>query len=80
MRAGKDVVTNPTQLLNLYKNGLYDPASLVKMINEQAFGVVVLRAQFYPEPVLQAIGQKVSHAGRCGHERIYLPHSHSEVI
>lgn len=58
MRAGKDVVTNPTQLLNLYKNGLYNPASLVEMINRQAFGVVVLRAQFYPEPVLQAIGQR----------------------
>ena len=58
MRAGKDVVTNPTQLLNLYKNGLYDPAGLVEMVNGQAFGVVVLRAQFYPEPVLQAIGQK----------------------
>ena len=58
MRAGKDVVTNPTQLLNLYKNGLYDPSNLVEMINRQAFGVIVLRAQFYPDPVLQAIGQK----------------------
>ena len=58
MRAGKDVVTNPTQLLNLYKNGLYDPANLVEMINRQAFGLVLLRAQFYPEPVLRAIGQK----------------------
>jgi hypothetical protein len=58
MRVGKDVVTNPTQLLNLYKNGLYDPASLVEMINRKAFGVVVLRAQFYPQPVLEAIGQE----------------------
>jgi hypothetical protein len=58
MRAGKDVVTNPTQLLNLYNNGLYDPASLVEMINQKAFGVILLRAQFYPPPVLQAIGQK----------------------
>jgi hypothetical protein len=58
MRAGKDVVTNPTQLLNLYNNKLYDPANLVEMINRQAFGVIVLRAQFYPDPVLQAIGQK----------------------
>ncbi len=57
MRAGKDVVTNPTQLLNLYKNGLYDPASLIEMINQRAFGVVLLRAQFYPPPVLRAIGQ-----------------------
>jgi hypothetical protein len=58
MRAGKDVVTNPTQLLNLYNNKLYDPANLVEMINRQAFSVIVLRAQFYPDPVLQAIGQK----------------------
>jgi hypothetical protein len=58
MRAGKDVVTNPTQLLNLYNNGLYDPASLIEMIDRKAFGVVVLRAQFYPPPVLQALGQK----------------------
>ena len=58
MRASKDVVTNPTQLLNLYKNGLFDPANLVEMINRRAFGVVVLRAQFYPEPVLRAIGQE----------------------
>jgi len=52
------VVTNPTQLLNLYNNGLYDPANLVEMINQKAFGVILLRAQFYPPPVLQAIGQK----------------------
>jgi hypothetical protein len=58
MRAGKAVVTNPTQLLNLYNNGMYDPANLVEMINRQAFGVIVLRAQFYPQPVLQAIGQR----------------------
>jgi hypothetical protein len=58
MRAGKDVVTNPTQLLNLYNNKLYDPTNLVEMINQKAFGVIVLRAQFYPPPVLEAIGQK----------------------
>lgn len=58
MRAGKDVVTNPTQLLNLYNNKLYDPTRLVEMVNRQAFGVIVLRAQFYPPPVLEAIGQK----------------------
>jgi hypothetical protein len=58
MRAGKDVVTNPTQLLNLYNNKLYNPTSLVEMIDRQAFGAIVLRAQFYPQPVLEAIGQK----------------------
>ncbi len=57
IRAGKPVVTNPTQLLNLYTNGLYDPTNLVAMIEDQAFGVVILRALFYPDPVLFTIGQ-----------------------
>jgi hypothetical protein len=53
--AGKDVVTNPTQLLNLWLRGLYDGGELIGMIERQTFGLVVLRAQFYPEPVLIAI-------------------------
>jgi hypothetical protein len=55
--AGEPVVTNPTQLLNLYKNGLLDTSELVTRISEQEFGVVIFRAQFYPPPVLEAIGQ-----------------------
>ncbi|NLE99566.1 MAG: hypothetical protein GX601_01165 [Anaerolineales bacterium] len=55
--AGEPVVTNPTQLLNLYKNGLLDTTEIVERINRQEFGVVVFRAQFYPHPVLEAIGQ-----------------------
>ncbi|HXF69162.1 MAG TPA: hypothetical protein VNK89_05105 [Thermoflexus sp.] len=55
--AGKEPVTNPTQLLNLYKNGKLNPEPLIRMIRAQAFGIVVLRAQFYPQPVLDAIGQ-----------------------
>jgi 4-amino-4-deoxy-L-arabinose transferase-like glycosyltransferase len=67
-RSGKPVVTNPTQLLNLYNNNtpertLYDPSALIAMIEEQAFGVVILRREigqtaiigFYPPPVLAAI-------------------------
>lgn len=67
-RSGKPVVTNPTQLLNLYNNNtpertLYDPAALIALIEEQAFGVVILRREigqtailgFYPPPVLAAI-------------------------
>jgi hypothetical protein len=60
--AGKDVVTNPTQLLNLANNGLFDDTALVGMINEQAFGLLVLRAQFYPGAVLEAIGQHYTHS------------------
>jgi len=55
--AEEPVVTNPTQLLNLYKNDLLDTTEIVDRINRQEFGVVVFRAQFYPQPVLDAIGQ-----------------------
>ncbi len=53
--AGKDVITNPTQLKNLYENGRYDPSTLIDAIRAHAFNVVVFRAQFYPPPVLDAI-------------------------
>ncbi len=56
--AGADVVTNPTQLLNLYNNGQLEMDELLAMIDRQAFGVVIFRAEFYPGPVLQAIGQR----------------------
>ena len=55
MQAGQEVVTNATQLNNLYINGLYDPAALVEAIEDHTFGVIVLRARFYPAPVLEAI-------------------------
>ena len=53
--AEKEVITNPTQLKNLYENGQYDPAALIDAIEAHAFTVVVFRAQFYPPPVLTAI-------------------------
>jgi len=53
----RPVITNPTQLLNLYKNGLLDTSDLVLRLDRQEFGAVVFRAQFYPLPVLEAIGQ-----------------------
>ncbi|MFQ5433628.1 MAG: hypothetical protein ACE5FD_02025 [Anaerolineae bacterium] len=55
---GRDIVTNPTQFLNLYKNGVVDLTEMLAMINGQAFDTVVLRAQFYPPEVLDAIGQQ----------------------
>jgi len=55
--ANEPVVTNPTQLLNLYNNDLLDTAEIIETINRQEFGVVIFRAQFYPPPVLEAIGQ-----------------------
>ncbi len=50
--AGKEVVGNPTQLRNLYNNGLYDSTELNAMLEAQDFHVLVLRAFFYPDPVL----------------------------
>jgi hypothetical protein len=55
--AGKPVVTNPTQLLNLYNNGMLDTSEIVDRVDQQTFDVVIFRAQFYPPPVLTAIGQ-----------------------
>jgi hypothetical protein len=51
-------VTNPTQLLNLYNNNQVDLTEMLDMLNNQAFDSVILRAQFYPPPVLDAIGQQ----------------------
>ncbi|MCB9452030.1 MAG: hypothetical protein H6672_11360 [Anaerolineaceae bacterium] len=53
--AGKDVITNPTQLLNLANNGLYDGSALIQMIEDQDFGLVIFRGQLYPVPVLIAV-------------------------
>jgi len=55
--ADKPVVTNPTQLLNLYNNGLLDTTEIIEQIKEQRFDLVIFRAQFYPAPVLETIGQ-----------------------
>lgn len=55
LHAGKDVVTNPTQLLNLSKNDALDTTRLIEMIRRREFGAVVFRAMFYPEDVKQAI-------------------------
>jgi hypothetical protein len=55
---GRDVITNPTQLLNLYNNNAVDLTDMLAMLDEQAFDTVVLRAQFYPPPVLDVIGQR----------------------
>ncbi len=57
LMADRPVVTNPTQLLNLSLKGLYDGAELVSMIEQQEFGLIILRAQFYPQEVLVAISR-----------------------
>jgi hypothetical protein len=60
--AGKPVITNPTQLLNLANNGMFDSSALIALIESQYFGLIVLRAQFYPVDVLQAINRSYEHA------------------
>jgi hypothetical protein len=55
-RAGKPVVTNPFPQLVMYQAGLFDPAAEIAMIERQEFGLAILRAQFYPPPVLTALG------------------------
>jgi hypothetical protein len=55
--AGKEVVTNPTQLLNLWKAGVYNGDELIRMIENREFAFIILRAQFYPPHVLEAIWQ-----------------------
>ncbi len=54
----RDVITNPTQLLNLYNNNAVDLTEMLGMLDRQEFDTVVLRAQFYPPPVLETIGQR----------------------
>lgn len=55
LQAGKEVISNPTQLKNLDNAGLLDHRQLVAAIEDQTFGLIIFRARFYPEPVLAAV-------------------------
>ncbi len=57
LAAGREVITNPTQLLNLWRAGQFEGDALIGMIERREFGLIILRAQFYPTPILEAIGQ-----------------------
>lgn len=54
---GKEVVGNATHLRNLYLAGIWSPDNLVADLRERRFDWVVLNAELYPEPVLEAIGR-----------------------
>ena len=54
----RDIVTNPTQLLNLYNNGQVDLSEMLAMLENKEFDTIVFRAQFYPPPVLEVIGRQ----------------------
>jgi hypothetical protein len=55
LEAGRDVITNPTQLLNLYNTRQFTGERLIEMLENQEFAFIILRARFYPEPVLIAM-------------------------
>ncbi|MGJ3238877.1 MAG: glycosyltransferase family 39 protein [Anaerolineae bacterium] len=57
LAAGRDVITNPTQLRNLWLNGMWNGDELIADIDDQIFGLIIFRAQFYPVPVLEAVGE-----------------------
>ena len=54
---GREVVGNATHLRNLHQAGLWRPDRLVADLAERRFSWVVLDAELYPEPVLEAIGR-----------------------
>lgn len=55
IQAGREVITNGVQLKNLYEQGKYDPTELITMLESHEFGLIVLRAGFYPPPILETI-------------------------
>jgi hypothetical protein len=54
---GKEVVGNATHLRNVYLAGVWSPDNLVTDLRERRFSWVVLNAELYPAPVLEAIGR-----------------------
>ena len=54
---GRDIITNPTQMLNIYKNDALDLSNILSMVENQEFGSILFRAQLYPPPLLHAVGQ-----------------------
>jgi hypothetical protein len=53
----KEIVGNATHLRNLYQAGVWSPDALVGDLRERRYSWVVLNAELYPEPVLEAIGR-----------------------
>lgn len=57
LAVGKEIVGNATHLRNLYLAGAWSPDNLVADLKNRRFSWVVLNAELYPEPVLEAIGR-----------------------
>ena len=54
-QSGREVITNGVQLKNLWENDKYDPSELIEYIEDHEFGLIILRADLFPPPVLIAI-------------------------
>jgi hypothetical protein len=57
LAVGKEVVGNATHLRNLYQAGVWSPNALNADLTARRFSWVLLNAELYPEPVLEAIGR-----------------------
>lgn len=54
-RSGREVITNGVQLKNLWELGKYNPDELLSYLEQQKFGLIILRADLFPTPILIAI-------------------------
>lgn len=55
--AGRPIVGNATHLRNVWEAGVWDETNLVNDIAARRYSLVLLDAQLYPPPVLEAIGR-----------------------
>lgn len=55
--AGKEQITNGPHLLDLAKVNALDMTELIATIEGQRYDLIILKSQFYPPPVLHAMGQ-----------------------
>ncbi|MCZ7669635.1 MAG: hypothetical protein M5U34_21895 [Chloroflexi bacterium] len=53
---------------------------MLEMLNAQAFDTIVLRAQFYPSPVLDAIGQQYETVKAGGNEWLCLLFDEAAIV
>ena len=57
LAAGRPVIGNATHLRNLHQSGSWSPDALVADVRAREFDLVILSAELFPPPVLDAIGR-----------------------
>jgi hypothetical protein len=57
LAAGRPVIGNATQLRNLHQSRSWSPDALVADVRARRFDLVILSAELFPPPVLDAIGR-----------------------